>query len=77
MLSKEYVRLTVMAFIVAAPISYLLIQKWLQNFFYRIEISWWMFVIPGVLILGIALLTVSAQSLKTALSKPAESLRNE
>lgn len=77
MLSKEYVRLTVMAFIVAAPISYLLIEKWLQNFFYRIEISWWMFVIPGVLILGIALLTVSAQSLKTALSKPAESLRNE
>ena len=77
MLSKEYVRLTVIAFLVAAPISYLLIQKWLQNFFYRIEISWWMFVIPGVLILGIVLLTISAQSLKTTLSKPAESLRND
>jgi putative ABC transport system permease protein len=77
MLSKEYVRLTVVAFVVAAPISYFLIQKWLQNFFYRIEIAWWMFVIPGVLILAVALITVSAQSLKTALSKPADSLRNE
>lgn len=77
MLSKEYVRLTVAAFVVAAPISYLLIQKWLQNFFYRIEIAWWMFIIPGMLILIIALFTVTAQSLKTALSKPADSLRNE
>jgi putative ABC transport system permease protein len=77
MLSKDYVRLTVIAFVVAAPISYFLIEKWLQNFFYRIEIAWWMFVIPGVLVLAIALITVSAQSLKTALSKPADSLRNE
>lgn len=77
MLSREYVRLTFAAFVIAAPISFLLIQKWLQTFSYQIEIAWWMFIIPGILILTIALITVSAQSLKTALSKPADSLRTE
>jgi putative ABC transport system permease protein len=77
MLSKEYVKLTVVAFVLATPIAYYLIDKWLQTFSYHIEIAWWMFVIPGVTVLAITLLTVSAQSLKTALSKPAESLRTE
>ena len=77
LLSKEYVRLTVVAFLFAAPISYYLIDKWLQGFAYRIPISWWMLVIPGLSILFIAVFTVSAQSLKTALSKPVDKLRNE
>jgi putative ABC transport system permease protein len=77
MLSKEYVRLTVVAFLFSAPIAYYLLDKWLQGFTYHIPISWWMFVIPGLSILFIALLTVSAQSLKTALSQPADKLRNE
>ena len=77
LLSREYIRLTVAAFIVAVPVSYLLMQKWLQNFFYRIEIEWWMFAIPGAMILSIALLTVGAQSLRTALANPVESLRNQ
>ena len=77
MLSKEYVKLTVVAFVLATPMAYYLIDQWLQTFSYHIEISWWMFVIPGVMVLAITLLTVSAQSLKTALSKPAENLRTE
>jgi hypothetical protein len=77
MLSKEYVKLTALAFVLAAPVAYYLIDQWLQTFSYHIEIAWWMFVIPGVMVLAITLLTVSGQSLKTALSKPAESLRTE
>lgn len=77
MLSKDYTRLTLGAFVVAAPLSYLLITKWLENFYYRIEIEWWMFAVPGAGILLIALLTVSAQSITTALANPVESLRNE
>jgi putative ABC transport system permease protein len=77
MLSKEYFKLTAIAFFVATPVSYYLISQWLQGFSYHVDISWWMFVIPGVLILAIALFTISAQSLKTALAKPADKLRNE
>ena len=77
MLSKEYVRLTVASFIVAVPLSYMLMEKWLQNFYYRIDIVWWMFAIPGVLILFIALLTVGVQSISTAMANPVDSLRNE
>jgi putative ABC transport system permease protein len=77
MLSKEYFRITLAAFLVATPCAYYLIDQWLQGFFYHIAISWWMFVIPGLMILFISILTVSAQSLKTALSKPADKLRNE
>jgi putative ABC transport system permease protein len=77
MLSREYIKLTLVAFVVAVPVSYLLMQKWLQNFFYRIDIEWWMFAIPGAMILSIALLTVGAQSIRTALANPVESLRNE
>jgi putative ABC transport system permease protein len=77
LLSKEYIKLTLAAFAVAAPLSYVLIQKWLENFYYRIEIEWWMFAMPGATVLAVALLTVSAQSIKTALANPVRSLRNE
>ena len=77
MLSKEYLRITLAAFLFATPCAYYLIDQWLQGFSYHIAISWWMFVIPGLMILFISILTVSAQSLKTALSKPADKLRNE
>jgi putative ABC transport system permease protein len=77
MLSKEYFRLTVAAFIFSAPIGYYALDTWLQGFSYRIPMSGWLLVIPGMAILFIALVTVSAQSLKTALSPPADKLRNE
>jgi putative ABC transport system permease protein len=77
MLSKEYLKLTVMAFVFATPVAYYLLDTWLKNFSYHISIAWWMFVLPGVLILLIALLTVNVQSLRTALSKPVDKLRNE
>ena len=77
MLSKEYVKLTAVAFVLTTPIAYYLIDTWLKSFSYRISIAWWMFVIPGALILVIALFTVNVQSLRTALSKPVDKLRNE
>ena len=77
LLSKEYIKLTFAAFAVAAPLSYVLIQKWLENFYYRIEIEWWMFLIPGAIVLAVALLTITAQSIKTALANPVSRLRND
>lgn len=77
MLSTEYTRITVLAFIVTTPIAYYFIDRWLQTFSYHISLTWWMFVMPGLLILIVAILTVTVQSLKTVLAKPAEKLRNE
>ena len=69
LLSKEYVRLTVVAFLFAAPMSYYLIDKWLQGFSYRIPISWWMLVIPGLSILFIAIFYGKRAILKDGLVK--------
>jgi len=77
MLSREHIKLTFAAFLLATPVSYYLVGTWLQRFAYHISITWWMFAVPGVVILTVALVTVGAQSLKTALSKPVDGLRNE
>ncbi|MEN0051942.1 MAG: FtsX-like permease family protein, partial [Bacteroidota bacterium] len=77
LLSKDFLKLVLISFVVATPIAWFLMQKWLQGFAYHIELRWWIFAISGLVITGIALLTVSAQSIKAALSDPIESLRNE
>ena len=77
LLSKGYLKLMLIAFVVAAPFANYFITEWLQNFAYKIDISWWMFALPGILILLIVLFTVGGQSLKTARQNPVESLRNE
>ena len=69
--------LIALAFVVAVPIAYFSMNYWLKNFAYRIEISWGIFLIAGSLTLAIALLTVSYQSIKAALTNPVESLRYE
>jgi putative ABC transport system permease protein len=77
LLSKEFVKLVGIAFVLATPLSWWIMNKWLEAFAYKVSISWWMFAIAGVLSIIIALLTVSFQAIKAALMNPVKSLRSE
>jgi ABC-type antimicrobial peptide transport system permease subunit len=77
MLSKEFLQPVVLAFIVAAPVAWYGMHKWLEGFAYRVAISPWIFVTAGTAAFGIALLTVGLQTIRTALANPVESLRSE
>jgi len=75
MLAKEFIYLIVLAIVIASPIAYYLIDRWLQGFAYRVNMNWWLFVMAGLSAMGIALLTIGYQALKAALANPVESLR--
>lgn len=77
MLNKDFVKWVAIAFVIATPIAYFAMNKWLENFAYKTELSWWIFALAGILALGIALLTVSWQSWQAARRNPVESLRYE
>lgn len=77
LLSMDFLRLIILAMIVASPIAWLAMNHWLQDFAYRIDIPWWAFVVAGIAALGIALLTVSFQAIKAAIANPVNSLRTE
>lgn len=77
LLSKDFLKLVLIAIVVASPVAWWVMQQWLQGFAYRITISWWIFVLAGVLAVLIALITVSFQSIKAALVSPAKSLKTE
>ena len=77
LLSKDFLRLVLIAMVLASPIAWWVMTRWLQDFAYRIDIEWWMFAGAGLLAVGIALLTVSFQSIKAALMNPVKSLRSE
>jgi len=77
LLSKEFLRLVLIAIIIATPIAWWSMSKWLQTFNYRIAISWWMFAIAGLLAVIIALATVGYQAMKAAISNPVKSLKTE
>jgi len=77
LLSRDFVKLVGIAFVLAAPVAYLTMDRWLQAFAYRIEISWRIFLIAGLAACGVALLTVSYQSVRAALADPVKSLRYE
>ncbi len=77
MLSKEFLKLVIIACVIAFPLSYWAMSKWLQDFAYRTDISWWVFVVAAVVALLIALITVSFQAIKAALANPVKSLRTE
>lgn len=77
LLSNSFIKLVLVAFVIACPIAWFVMNKWLQDFTYRIEISWWMFVLAGLLALLIALITVSFQAIKAAVTNPVKSLRTE
>lgn len=77
LLTKDFLKLVCLAFVIAAPLAYFLMQEWLQDFPYRITIKWWVFVIAAVFALTITLLTVSFQAIKAAIANPVKSLRTE
>lgn len=77
LLSKDFLRLVFISAVVAFPLSWWFMHKWLQNYAYRISISWWVFVIAGLLALIIALITISFQSIRAAVANPVKSLRTE
>jgi putative ABC transport system permease protein len=77
MLNKDFIKWVIIAFVIATPIAYYAMNKWLENFAYKTELSWWIFALAGLLALGIALLTVSWQSWKAATRNPVEALRYE
>lgn len=77
MLSKDFIKLVALAFVIAAPLAWWVMNNWLQSFAYRINVSWWVFAAAGVGVVIIALLTVSFQAIKAAVSNPVENLKNE
>jgi putative ABC transport system permease protein len=77
MLSVDFIAWVIIAFVIACPIAWFAMHKWLENFAYRTELSWWIFVLAGVIALVIALLTVSWQSWRAATRNPVEALRYE
>ncbi len=77
LLSKDFLKLVILGIVIASPIAYWAMNKWLQDFAYRVEISWWIFALAGIGATVIALLTVSYQSIKAALANPVKSLRTE
>ena len=77
MLSKDFIKLVIISIIIASPIAYWAMTKWLQDFAYRVPISWWMVAIAGLSAIVIALLTISFQSIKAALMNPVKTLRAE
>jgi putative ABC transport system permease protein len=76
MLSVDFLKLVLVAVIIASPIAWLMMSKYLQNFAYRIDIKWWVFALTALMALLIAFVTVSFQSIKAAMANPVESLRS-
>jgi len=77
LLSKDFLILVIISFIIATPIAWYGMSKWLQAFAYRIPLSWWMFALAGILAAVIAVITVSSQAIKAALMNPVKSLKSE
>ncbi len=77
MLNRDFVKWVALAFIIATPLAWFILNKWLENFAFKTELSWWIFAVAGLVALGIAMLTVSWQSWKAATRNPIESLRYE
>ena len=77
MLSKDFLKLIMIAAVIAFPIAWWVMHNWLQDFAYHINISWWVFVLAGGVAVSIALLTISFQAIKAAISNPVKSLRTE
>jgi ABC-type antimicrobial peptide transport system permease subunit len=76
LLSKEFLILVLISIVVASPVAWWAMEKWLSNYAYRTDIPWWLFVVVGFLSLGIALLTVGFQAIKAAMENPAKAISN-
>jgi putative ABC transport system permease protein len=77
LLSKDFLKLVGVAFVIATPFAWWAMDKWLQSFAYRVRVQWWMFGLAGLIAASIAFLTVSGQAIKAAVANPVKSLRAE
>ncbi len=77
LLTKDFLKLVIVAIIIASPVALWAMNYWLQGFAYRINVSWWMFALAGLIAVGIALITIGWQAIKAAISNPVKSLRTE
>ncbi len=77
LLTKDFVKLVIIAFVIASPIAYLFMQRWLEDYTYRIQIKWWVFILAGGFALVITIVTVGFQSIRSAIANPVKSLRTE
>ena len=77
LLAKDFIKLVLIAIVIASPLAWWGLHKWLQDFAYQIKIQWWMFAIAGLIAVVIAFLTVAGQAVKAALTNPVKSLRSE
>jgi putative ABC transport system permease protein len=77
LLSKDFIKLVLLAIIIASPIAWYIMRIWLQDFAYRVDISWWIFALAGLLALSIALLVIGFQTVRSAVANPTKSLRTE
>ncbi|MEP7144038.1 MAG: ABC transporter permease [Ferruginibacter sp.] len=77
LLSKDFLKLVLISVLIASPLAWFFMSNWLKDFAYRIQISWWVFIVAGMIAILIALITVSMQAIKAALANPVKSLRTE
>lgn len=77
LLSKDFLKLIVIALVIASPVAWYFMNQWLQSFAYRIDVGWRVFVVSGIFVTGVALLTISFQAIKAAVANPVEALRSE
>jgi putative ABC transport system permease protein len=77
LISKDFIRLIIVASLIAFPVAWFAMNKWLQDFAYRINISWWLFILSAAIALIIAIATISIQAVKAAIANPINSLRTE
>lgn len=77
LLSRDFLKLVIIALLIATPAAWWLMDRWLQEFAYKVDVSWWIFALAGVLAVAVALCTISYQSVKAALMNPVQSLRSE
>jgi len=76
-LSKDFIKLVVISLLIASPVAWYFMNKWLQDFAYRVNIGWWIFGLAAIMVLSIAFITVSFQAIRAAVANPVKSLRTE
>ena len=77
LLTRDFLKLVIVSLVVASPLAWWIMNNWLQDFAYRIDIGWWMFALAGLIAVIIAMITVGYQAIKTAIANPVKSLRTE
>ncbi|MDP4261230.1 MAG: FtsX-like permease family protein, partial [Bacteroidota bacterium] len=77
LLSKDFILLVFLGFVIAAPLAWWAMHRWLEDFAYRTSISWWVFALSGMLMVVAALLTMAIQTIRSAIANPVKSLRTE